>query len=136
MNSSCWHSTIPFDFASTRQLRDIYSFFSNETREKKNKTMDAKSPENIKHLIPRPKTPVVKPPMHRSVYTESVKRTYRANRDCHRTMGYAEVRLNPPSQFLKKHTRRVTRPFVGKKASVAVCSPYDTSIILCSRQLW
>jgi len=29
-------------------------------------------------------------------------------------MGYAEVELDPPSQFLKKHTRKEMRPFVGK----------------------
>lgn len=28
-------------------------------------------------------------------------------------MGYAEVELDPPSQFLKKHTRKEMRPFVG-----------------------
>jgi len=29
-------------------------------------------------------------------------------------MGYAEVELDPPSQFLKKHTRKEMRPVVGK----------------------
>lgn len=28
-------------------------------------------------------------------------------------MGYAEVELDPPSQFLKKKTRKEMRPFVG-----------------------
>lgn len=72
----------------------------------------SKFQENIKHLIPRPKTPVVKPPMYRSIYTESVRRTYKSNNNCHKTMGYAEVELDPPSQFLKKHTRKEMRPFV------------------------
>ncbi|XP_060870603.1 enkurin-like [Metopolophium dirhodum] len=72
----------------------------------------SKFQENIKHLIPRPKTPVVKPPMYRSIYTESVRRTYKSNNNCHKTMGYAEVELDPPSQFLKKHTRKEMKPFV------------------------
>jgi len=70
--------------------------------------------ENIKYLIHRPKTPVVKPPMHRSVFNKSIKREYKSNRGCHQTMGYAEVKPNQPSKFLKKHTRIVIRPFVGK----------------------
>jgi hypothetical protein len=70
--------------------------------------------ENIKYLIPKPETPVIKPPMYRSVYTESVKNAYKSNKGCHRTMGYAEIQLDPPTQFLKKHTRKVLRPCVGK----------------------
>ncbi|VVC29824.1 Enkurin domain [Cinara cedri] len=70
--------------------------------------------ENIKNLIPKPIVAVVKPPMHRSVFTESVKRGYNMNKDCHRTMGYAKVHLDPPSQFLKKNTRIVIRPSVEK----------------------
>ncbi|XP_050442625.1 enkurin [Adelges cooleyi] len=76
--------------------------------------MPAECQENIKRLIPRPKTPVVKPPMYRSVYTDSIRRAFKANKDCHRTMGYAEVQLDPPTRFLKKHTRKVVRPFVEK----------------------
>ncbi|CAI6355105.1 unnamed protein product [Macrosiphum euphorbiae] len=71
--------------------------------------------ENIKFLIQRPKTPVVKPPMHRSVFNKSIKRDYKSNRGCHQTMGYAEIKPNQPSKFLKKHTRMVIRPFVGTK---------------------
>lgn len=70
--------------------------------------------ENIKYLIKRPKTPVVKPPMHRSVFNKSINREYKSNRSCHQTMGYAEVKPNQPSKFLRKHTRKVMRPFVGK----------------------
>lgn len=70
--------------------------------------------ENIKYLIPRPDTPEIKPPMHRSIFTESIKRSMKSNKRCHQTMGYAQVPLDPPSQFLKKHTRKVVRPFVGK----------------------
>jgi len=70
--------------------------------------------ENIKLLIRKPKTPVIKPPMHCSVFNKSIKREYRSNRGCHQTMGYAEVKPNQPSKFLKKHTRKVIRPFVGK----------------------
>uniref|UniRef100_A0A2S2QQB4 Enkurin n=1 Tax=Sipha flava TaxID=143950 RepID=A0A2S2QQB4_9HEMI len=73
-----------------------------------------KNTENIKFSIPRPITPVIKPPMYRSIFSNSVKTTYKTNRDCHRTMGYAEVPLKSPTQFLKKNTRKVTRPFVEK----------------------
>lgn len=74
--------------------------------------------ENIKYLIPRPETPVIKPPMYRSIYTDSVKRKFRSNKDCHRTMGFAEVQLNPPEMFLKKHTRIVRRPYVGNVPNI------------------
>lgn len=70
--------------------------------------------ENIKYLISRPNTPEIKPPMHRSIFTESVKRSMKSNKGCHQTMGYAQVPLDPPSRFLKKHTRKVVRRFVGK----------------------
>ncbi|XP_025198161.1 enkurin-like [Melanaphis sacchari] len=73
----------------------------------------SKDQENIKYLIQRPKTPVIKPPMHRSIFNKAIKRDYRLNRNCHQTMGYAEVKFNHPSKFLKKHTRIVKRPFVG-----------------------
>jgi len=81
--------------------------------------------ENIKYLIQRPKTPVVKPPMHRSVFNKSIKREYKSNRGCHQTMGYAEVKPNQPSKFLKKHTRKVIRPFVGKTKNKD-CFTYNT----------
>lgn len=84
----------------------------------------SKFQENIKHLIPRPKTPVVKPPMYRSIYTESVRRTYKSNNNRHKTMGYAEVKLDPPSQFLKKHTRKEMRPFVGKVLDIKTIKSY------------
>lgn len=74
----------------------------------------SKHQENIKNLIQRPKTPVIKPPMHRSMYHNSLKREFNLNRSCHQTMGYAEVKLNRPFEFLKKQTRKVTRPYVGK----------------------
>lgn len=73
----------------------------------------SKCRENIRHLIPRPKTPAMKPPMYRSVHTESVKRTYAENKGCHRTMGYAEVEVDPPSKFLKKHSRKA-KPVVSE----------------------
>jgi len=70
--------------------------------------------ENIKYLIQRPKTPVIKPPMHRSMFNNSIRREFQLNRGCHQTMGYAEVKVNEPSEFLKKKSRKVIRPFVGK----------------------
>ncbi|CAI6356745.1 unnamed protein product [Macrosiphum euphorbiae] len=68
--------------------------------------------ENIKYLIQRPKTPVIKPPMHRSIFNKSIQREFKLNKGCHQTMGYAEVKVNEPSEFLKKNTRKVIRPFV------------------------
>jgi len=94
----------------------------------------SKFQENIKHLIPRPKTPVVKPPMYRSIYTEAVRRTYKSNNNLHKTMGYAEVELDPPSQFLKKHTRKEIRPFVGNvknKLQLLVLYYYHLSGLCC-----
>lgn len=73
-----------------------------------------KDQENIKYLVQKPKTPVIKPPTYRSIYSKSIKREYNLNRGCHQTMGFAEVKLNRPSEFLKKQTRKVMRPFVGK----------------------
>jgi len=70
--------------------------------------------ENIRYLIQRPKTPVIKTPMHRSICSKSIQREFKLNKGCHQTMGYAEVKVNGPSQFLKKNTRKVIRPFVGK----------------------
>lgn len=74
----------------------------------------SKCQENIKKLIPRPKTPPIKTSMYRSVHTESIKKSYKSNKDDHRTMGYAEIRLEPPKRFLKKHTRKPLKPSVGK----------------------
>ncbi|XP_022162837.1 enkurin-like [Myzus persicae] len=68
--------------------------------------------ENIKYLIQRPKTPVIKPAMHRSIFNKSIQREFKLNKGCHQTMGYAEVKVNGPCQFLKKNTRKVIRPFV------------------------
>lgn len=70
--------------------------------------------ENIKYLIQRPKTPVIKPPMHRSIFNKSIQREFKLNKGCHQTMGYAEFKGSGPSEFLKKNTRKVIRPFVGK----------------------
>ncbi|XP_025207524.1 enkurin-like [Melanaphis sacchari] len=68
--------------------------------------------ENIKYLIQRPKTPVIKPSMHRSMFNNSIRREFKLNKGCHQTMGYAEVKVNEPSEFLKKNSRKVIRPFV------------------------
>ncbi|XP_026815950.1 enkurin-like [Rhopalosiphum maidis] len=86
--------------------------------------------ENIKYLIQRPKTPEIKPLMHRSVFNNSIKRDYMSNRGCHQTMGYAEVKLNHPSKFLKKHTRIVKRPFANSLKPVLTSEKYSQR---CSR---
>jgi len=69
--------------------------------------------ENIIHLIRKPKTPVVKPPIHISIFNKAIKQEMNLRKKCHQTMGYAEVKLNGPSKFLKKQTRKVIRPFIG-----------------------
>lgn len=75
--------------------------------------------ENIKHLISRPETPMVKPLMYRSIYTDSVRRAYNSNKACHQTMGFAEVQLDPPEKFLRKHTRIVKNPSIGNILNTA-----------------
>lgn len=71
--------------------------------------------ENIKNIIPKPITPVIKPPMYRSIFTNAVKNMHKTNLGCHQTMGYAKVQLNPPSKFLKKYSKKMTKSnFVGK----------------------
>jgi len=70
--------------------------------------------ENIINLIKKPKTPVVKPPMHVSTFTKAIKKEIASQKKCHQTMGCPEVKRNDPSQFLKKQTRKIIRPFVGK----------------------
>lgn len=71
--------------------------------------------ENIRCLIPRVKPPIIKPPMYRSNFTEFIKKSYQSNKECHRTMGYAKVKLNPPSEFLKKSRKKNVKPAISKK---------------------
>lgn len=71
--------------------------------------------ENIRCLIPRVKPPIIKPPMYRSNFTEFIKRSHESNKECHRTMGYAKVKLNPPSEFLKKSRKKNVKPAISKK---------------------
>ncbi|KAE9525086.1 hypothetical protein AGLY_014500 [Aphis glycines] len=82
--------------------------------------------ENIKYLIQRPKTPVIKPPMHRSMFNSSIRREFKLNKGCHQTMGYAEVKVNEPSEFLKKKSRKVIRPFV-ENTKTSIKNPVQCS---------
>ncbi|XP_050546691.1 enkurin-like isoform X2 [Daktulosphaira vitifoliae] len=81
--------------------------------------------ENVTRLIPIPKSPVVKPPIYRSMYTDSIKKTFKINKDCHRTMGHAQIHLNPPSVFLKKHTRKTIKPLVE---FTRLCQPKEIKV--------
>ena len=69
--------------------------------------------ENIACLIKKPKTPIIKPPLHRSMYLESVKKAINSKKECHKTMGYTDMKIDP-KQFLKKNTRKVIKPTVEK----------------------
>lgn len=74
------------------------------------------SQEKIENQTPPEITPVAKPPLYRSAFMKSLRAKSRQHSDHHhhRTMGYSEVPLKPPSQFLKKNSRKVTIPNVGK----------------------
>lgn len=69
--------------------------------------------ENVQCLVKRPKTPIYKPPMHRSMFLDSVKREINAKKECHKTMGVADIKVDP-KQFLRKNSRKVIKPFVEK----------------------
>lgn len=71
------------------------------------------SNEDIRKLIPKEAPPEEKFPMYHSKFSKKVREDVKKFKDCHRTMGYAEVQLDPPDKFLKKKTRIVQRPCVG-----------------------
>ncbi|XP_075231700.1 enkurin-like [Lycorma delicatula] len=74
--------------------------------------------ENIKSLIPEVKVAKLKPPLHHSVFSSKVHDEKLSHKKCHQTMGYAQIKLNPPSCYLKKKTRIVRRPHVEDKKPI------------------
>lgn len=77
------------------------------------------SNEDIRKLIPKKAPLEEKFPMYHSKFSKKVREDVKKYKDCHRTMGYAEVQLDPPDKFLKKKTRIVRRPCVGMFVCVA-----------------
>lgn len=70
--------------------------------------------EDIRNLIYQAPPPDEKFPMYHSKFSKKVREDTKKVKSCHKTFGYAEVPLDPPSNFLKKKTRIVRRPFVGE----------------------
>lgn len=70
--------------------------------------------EDIKSLIPREDEPEPKIPVYHSKYSHCIRNEIKKVKKCHQTMGYAQIRLDPPTKFLKKKTRTVRRPHVEK----------------------
>lgn len=68
--------------------------------------------ENVRNLIKREESVPSPDLKHKSKYADKVRHDWGAVKQAHQTMGYAQVPLNPPDQFLKKHTRPLLRPKV------------------------
>uniref|UniRef100_A0A1B6HX82 Enkurin domain-containing protein n=1 Tax=Homalodisca liturata TaxID=320908 RepID=A0A1B6HX82_9HEMI len=71
--------------------------------------------EDIRKLIYEEPPPEVKLPMYHSKFSKKVREDAKKVKNCHKTFGYAEVPLEPPTNFLKKKTRVVHRPLVDKQ---------------------
>lgn len=71
--------------------------------------------EDIRNLIQREPPKEEKFPMYHSKFSKKVREDAKKHISCHKTFGYAEVPLDPPTKFLKKRTRIVRRPLVGMK---------------------
>lgn len=82
-------------------------------RNRYNMSVDSYNNEDIRNLIYRAPPPDEKFPMYHSKFSKKVREDTKKVKSCHKTFGYAEVPLDPPSNFLKKKTRMVRRPFVG-----------------------
>lgn len=76
-------------------------------------SVDSYNNEDIRNLIYQAPPPDEKFPMYHSKFSKKVREDTKKVKSCHKTFGYAEVPLDPPSNFLKKKTRMVRRPFVG-----------------------
>lgn len=70
--------------------------------------------EDIRNLIYQEPPKEEKCPIYHSKFSKKVREDAKKDIACHKTFGYAEVPLDPPTQFLKKKTRIVIRPLVGK----------------------
>lgn len=82
-------------------------------RNRYNMSVDSYNNEDIRNLIYQAPLPDEKFPMYHSKFSKKVREDTKKVKSCHKTFGYAEVPLDPPSNFLKKKTRMVRRPFVG-----------------------
>lgn len=80
--------------------------------------------EDIRNLIYQAPPPDEKFPMYHSKFSKKVREDTKKVKSCHKTFGYAEVPLDPPSNFLKKKTRMVRRPFVGMHSFVKEFQTY------------
>uniref|UniRef100_A0A8D8RL18 Uncharacterized protein n=1 Tax=Cacopsylla melanoneura TaxID=428564 RepID=A0A8D8RL18_9HEMI len=66
--------------------------------------------ENVRNLITKEEVEKKEKFKYKSKYADKIKRDYQAVKVIgHPTMGYAKLALNPPSQYLKKHTRPMLR---------------------------
>lgn len=70
--------------------------------------------ENVQNLIKREEIKCREVFKYKSKYADKIKHDYRVVKQDHRTMGYAQVPLNPPDQYLRKHTRPLLKAQVGK----------------------
>ncbi|XP_057329957.1 enkurin-like [Microplitis mediator] len=61
--------------------------------------------ENIMELIAKPPIEIEEPPMYVSKFRNSVKRASIHGKSAHKTFGVPRVSLNPPQEFLRKHSR-------------------------------
>ncbi|XP_065054052.1 enkurin-like [Rhopilema esculentum] len=66
--------------------------------------------ESIYNLIPKVSEPPPKPPKHVSKFSSSVKTGYKKDKQMNKTMGPAEVNVNEPKSFLKKHEKEPRLP--------------------------
>lgn len=73
------------------------------------------SHESIQHLLFREEPKEIKFPMYRSKFSSKVREEEKRRKLCHQTMGFpSDYPRTPPEDFLKKRTRMVRRPVVGK----------------------
>ncbi|XP_054287151.1 enkurin isoform X2 [Macrosteles quadrilineatus] len=89
----------------------------------KKPSTDLPRDEDIRNLIYHPPPVEEKIPMYHSKFSSKVREDARKVKDCHKTFGYAEVPLEPPTNFLKKKTRIVRRPLVEKHKYVGEPKP-------------
>lgn len=75
--------------------------------------------ENIRNLIVREENATRREfdVPYKSKYAAKVKHDHQVVKREHPSLGYAKVHLNPPSQYLKKHTRPLLKAQVGKSQS-------------------
>ncbi|RZF49058.1 hypothetical protein LSTR_LSTR012123 [Laodelphax striatellus] len=70
--------------------------------------------EDIRALIPHQSVQQSSAVVYRSKHAGAIRQQADVRRDCHKTMGFAQVELPAPEQFLRKRSRVVRRPHVEK----------------------